>query len=294
MLEVNYKKVLLQVPEGLKTKVLRIAEDLERKGIDVVIDVDPCFGACDIPVDVAKQVGAEAIIHVGHNEFYRKLTDFPVIYVPIDIDVDFPAELSEKLPRRIGLVTTIQHINSLEKIKKAIESTGRKVVIGGQILGCWTENARKIEDDVDCFLYIGSGLFHPLAIRTEKRVFIYDVEKSELREITALIKKEQAKRYARIEKAKDCNSVGILVSTKLGQFNIKTAQIVKRVAEQHGKKAFIFISDIIKKDRVMGLGVDCFVNTACPRIVDDDFGAPVVNADEFLIAMGDSDEGLEK
>ena len=47
-------------------------------------------------------------------------------------------------------------------------------VIGGQITGCNINNALKIKNKVNSFLYIGSGIFHPIeiAIKTKKKVYI--------------------------------------------------------------------------------------------------------------------------
>ena len=292
----NYKTILLQLPEGLKTYSTRLIEFLENRGYKVFSTVEPCFGACDIPVDKAKLLKVDAIVHLGHNEFYRKITDFPVVYVPIEIDINFKSDIDKfkQLPEKVGIITTVQHIKSIPKIKELLEKLNKKVFIGGQILGCWTDNAKRIENDVDCFLYVGSGMFHPLGLRTDKKVYVYDVEKMELKNVTDLIKREERKRYARIFNAKECNNFGIIVSTKLGQFNLKTAENIKKIIENKGKKAFIFVSDIIKKDYLSGLNIDCIINTACPRLVDDDFGIPILNVDEVLIALGDKNESFEK
>ncbi len=288
------KKVLLQVPEGLKTYAERIIEFMENNGNEVFLYVSPCFGACDIPVDTAKMVGANMIVHLGHNQFYKNLTDFPVIYVPISIDFDIDYEKLKSLPKNVGILTTIQHLKYLDKVKDALRKAGKNPIVGGQILGCWTENAKKIEDNVDCFLFVGSGVFHPSGLKTEKKVYSYDVERGELVDMSGVIRREIMKRYARIEKFKRCENIGILVSTKLGQFNIEGALKLKKMLLSRNKKAFIFVSNIIKKEYVMGIEVDCLVNTACPRLVDDDFGVFVVNLDEALLALGDENENIEE
>ena len=81
--------------------------------------------------------------------------------------------MKKLLPKKVGLVTTVQHKHELKKIKELIEKTGKKTVIGGQILGCDVNAAKKIKSKVDAFLYIGSGEFHPLgvALETNKKVF---------------------------------------------------------------------------------------------------------------------------
>lgn len=76
--------------------------------------------------------------------------------------------------KSIGLVTTAQHLNKLDDMAVLLRKNGKKVFVGGQILGCNQKKALEIQDKVDCFLYIGSGRFHPLgvAMKTSKPVFL--------------------------------------------------------------------------------------------------------------------------
>jgi len=41
---------LLQIPDGLKRKALKIADELG----DVLIDCESCYGACDLAINEAK------------------------------------------------------------------------------------------------------------------------------------------------------------------------------------------------------------------------------------------------
>jgi hypothetical protein len=36
------KKILIQIPEGLKAKTEEIVLDLEKKGMEVIVSMDPC------------------------------------------------------------------------------------------------------------------------------------------------------------------------------------------------------------------------------------------------------------
>ena len=69
-------RVLLQVPEGLKTKVQEISKELE--GLEVLISTEPCYGACDVRDHEAKQLGCDVVLHIGHSDFGVK-TEVPVI-----------------------------------------------------------------------------------------------------------------------------------------------------------------------------------------------------------------------
>ena len=277
---------ILQVPDGMKRKALKIADDLG----DVLIDCESCFGACDLAIQEAKVLGCDKIVHYGHSKVID--TDIPVEYVELRQDYD-PLPILKKHSineRRIGLVSTLQFLDSLEKARKYLEEKGKVVKIGkgkfnaGQILGCDVSAAKAVEKDVDAFLYIGSGNFHPLglAMQTEKPVYFLDVEKGE---VTVVDKGKFLKqKYAAIAIAKDARTFGILVSIKPGQLNLKLAKEIKRKIEAKGKKAYILVFNEIKPEKLIGLELDCYVNTACPRIAIDnrtDFKKPILNPDEI-------------
>ncbi|MBN2518182.1 MAG: diphthamide synthesis protein [Candidatus Altiarchaeota archaeon] len=64
------KSVGLQFPEGLKTKALDVAREIERRcSVTTFIFADPCYGACDTKEPEAKRLGIDLIIHFGHDEF---------------------------------------------------------------------------------------------------------------------------------------------------------------------------------------------------------------------------------
>lgn len=95
--------------------------------------------------------------------------------------VELDKKLIDKLPKRIGLITTVQFVEHLNEIKEELEKHKKKVFIGkgkqqykGQVLGCDFSSAEDISNKVDCFLYFGTEKFHPIgvALKTRKEVFI--------------------------------------------------------------------------------------------------------------------------
>ncbi|MFH0862577.1 MAG: diphthamide synthesis protein [Candidatus Altiarchaeota archaeon] len=182
----------------------------------------------------------------------------------------------------IGIVGTAQHLNMLDQLKACLEARGKKASVGGQILGCRQENALKL--DVDCFIYVGSGRFHPLgiALKTEKPVFILNPISGVLDRITDAEKRRWiGKRKGAIARALESKTFGIMVSTKDGQFDLKRAFVLKRRLEAKGKKACIFAAEELSPNNLIPFKVDCWVNTACPRIEGDEYNRPVVNAAEL-------------
>jgi diphthamide biosynthesis enzyme Dph1/Dph2-like protein len=173
-----------------------------------------------------------------------------------------------KMPKKLGLVTTIQFLAELPKIKKYLESKGKTVVIGGQILGCSAKNAEKIKDKVDAFLYIGTGMFHPGAmLDIGKDIYLQNGEKLELKKR----KNHAAKFYV-------SKNIGVIVSLKKGQHHLDWAEKLKK--KYKDKNIYIFLCDTLDYVQMQNFPfIECWVNTACPRIADD---ISVVNYEEIV------------
>ena len=210
------------------------------------------------------------------------------IYVPCTSKKDITPVLKKTIKKlsnyeKTALITTAQHLNELDHAKKYLREHGIETIIGGQILGCNTTNLKKIQDDVDAYLYIGSGKFHPTAfLGIEKPVIIANPYTLEVTELT----KEERTRYlkkqkARIIRAINAQDFGILISTKTGQQNIKRALELKNKLENAGKKAILFTGEEINPSRLIGYKIDAWINTACPRITEDEFDKPILNPDEL-------------
>ncbi len=262
--EKNPKRILLQLPEGLKTRALEIAKGIEEEGIEVILSADPCYGACDLRDDEAMQLKCDLLVHVGHESFYKNFeTSVSVLYYPWKMDLNIDnIDFSVIGEERIGLLTSLQYEDLLDVASSKLKEAGKKPVIGGKILGCFTGSAEKIKDKVDAFLFIGSGTFHSTAVKG-KKTYVLDLEKRRIEVSSDLPEK---KRYARIAKAKEAETFGILVSSKKGQFNLEKAEEARKYLKNKDKKAFILIMDEISNEKLEGIKADSFVNTACPRI----------------------------
>jgi 2-(3-amino-3-carboxypropyl)histidine synthase len=65
----NAKRVLIQLPDGLKKDYARIEKNL-KGDYELFFWLGSCFGACDIPSYV-KDFGFDFIVHFGHTEFIK-------------------------------------------------------------------------------------------------------------------------------------------------------------------------------------------------------------------------------
>jgi len=292
------KRIMVQAPEGLKTRIQEIAGLLESEtGTEVLISCDPAYGACDLRDREARALGCDLLLHIGHTTFGIQ-PEIPVIYVPYEIDFDpmplLKSHINElKSYKKICVFTTSQFLNITGKTKAFLESKGKEVFIGrhhragtaGQALGCDYSAALPFEKEVDCFLYLGTGVFHPLglALRTEKPVLSLDFEMNKLVDLKKeKVRLERAKAY-NIEQAKEARNFGILVSTKEGQLFLKMAERIKKKLKEKDRNAWILVSDEITPSKLMGLKIDVLVNCACPRI-DEDFEMykkPILNPQDI-------------
>lgn len=211
------------------------------------------------------------------------------LFIEAKSDIKFKLKQIDKLPKKIALATTVQFISQLKEIKKELEKNNKKVILlqgkhskyKGQILGCDIINYKL---DVDAYLYIGDGLFHPKAIllKTEKPVFAFNPFNKTLTKLDNKdIDKIKKQRKAALIKFHSSDKIGIIVSTKPGQNKLKKALELKL----KNKQTYIFLTNTLDFSQLENFPfIQCWVNTACPRIAYDDyskFNKPVINIDDL-------------
>ncbi len=292
-------RILLQFPEGLKQHALEHAKRLEAGGNEVFVSASPSFGACDLAIDEAKKIGADKLVHFGHAEFHH--VDFNVEYVPYRIDARLDV-LSDSLPalegfKSVCLLTTIQHVHQLPEIKAFYEGKGKSVALNrpngfakqnGQILGCDEGNVMVLDRGVDAFVYFGGGIFHPLGalLQTTKPFLVVDPFTNSVRRIDEMRDEYRRRSRGKILASLASKRLGILVSTKNGQYNMQLAKLLKNRIEKEGLSAAILVSNTLDFESINNmLEFDAFVNTACPRIATDDtdrLRKPLLSANELM------------
>lgn len=68
------KRVLLQLPDGLKPKAGELVKKIESEtGAEVLIWFGTCFGACDLPQNV-NSLGIDLVVGFGHNRYVKEAT----------------------------------------------------------------------------------------------------------------------------------------------------------------------------------------------------------------------------
>ncbi len=190
--------------------------------------------------------------------------------------ISIPKEILKKLPKDVTLAATIQYLNAIPAISKQLAEYGIKATLfkgihskyPSQIVGCDI-----VQPFWEAALYIGDGLFHPktLVLKGNKPVHCYSPETGEYRLVTRKDVEDILFRHnaARV-KFLEAHTIGVLVTTKCGQNNMKAALALKK--HLFGKKdVMIFLTDALDWSDLENYPfVDMWINTMCPRISYDD------------------------
>ena len=297
------KRVLLQVPEGLRPSAFALSRELEKRtSSEIIISADPCYGSCDLALNEASLLDADLIVHFGHSGTLTNKCLF--IEARSSLDVGAAVEKAvAKLSREkaIGLASVIQHIGELEKAKKILERSGKTVLIGrhggelkydGQILGCRFETVKSISPEVDAFVVLAGGDFHGIGVRiaTGKRTIVCDPFQNQARDVEDLARRFLRTRYAAVDSFREARRVGVLIGLKTGQFQPTKAHEIRGLLESKGREcALLALREIDPVVLENFSDIEGFVNTGCPRIALDDqerFRRPVLNPEEVMIALG--------
>jgi 2-(3-amino-3-carboxypropyl)histidine synthase len=217
----------------------------------------------------------------------------------IELDKKFLDYLKKQKFKTVGLYAAIQFIPGIENVVKALNKIGIKAIssrpertfVKYQILGCDIyEGNLNLKEDVDAFLYIGDGLFHPRALvflqrdrKDFKPVIIYDptINRHSVltqKDVSKILMKHKANRSRFLA----ADNIGVIVTMKPGQQHLHYHEKLKK--KYPDKKFYVFVDDNVQFSKMENYSfIKAWVNTACPRIGFDDIlntrGA-VVNASD--------------
>ncbi len=181
----------------------------------------------------------------------------------------------------VQFVTKLNYI--LDEIKKnglePITSKPDRATFKGQILGCdsYKDNLNLNLVDIACFVYIGDGMFHPSALllaqeneENFKDVIVVNVVENSIQTITkSEVEKIFKKRKGNLLKFHISKNIGVFISSKWGQEFEKSSLKLKKIWPE--KNFYFFIGDnFIEQEMENFPFVECWVNSACPRIGQDD------------------------
>jgi 2-(3-amino-3-carboxypropyl)histidine synthase len=204
--------------------------------------------------------------------------------------------LKKTKPNSIDLFASVQFsdiddfLKELKKLKIKVNTTKAKRTNKPlQILGCdCYPDSFKDNLNSEMILYLGDGMFHPkaLILAVDKPITIFDPISDQIKVVDRKdIQRELNKKKANLKKYLIANKIGILVTIKPGQQYFLAAKKLKESLEKENKKAYIFIDDTLNPMNYENYPfIDCWVNTACPRIGTDD----IININQPMINLRDA------
>ena len=221
------------------------------------------------------------------------------------IDFKIPKDFEEKIMqnfskaeiKNIAIFSAVQFRSHMDEVSKILSKLGFTTLtskpfrtsIEGQLLGCdsYSDSLKLNLDGICGFVYIGDGYFHPNALllaqeneKNIKPVILANI----VQNITEVIDKSHIETYLKKKKANlisfyNNETIGVFVTTKWGQEYLETS--LKLQEKYKEKKFYYFIGDNFSDFEMENFPwVKCWVNTACPRIGQDDItrhSKPVVN-----------------
>ncbi len=301
----RYRRIALQVPAGLVAGARDLAERFRTQAkVDVQLVARSCFGACDFP-SPDEAPGVDALVVLGHARIPNVRLPLPTYFVEMRSQGGDPERLVEliasaRLPSRLGLVASVQHLDLVAPLRAVAQRRGYTLVTGegdrrlayaGQALGCNYTPAETIAREVDAYLFLGTGRFHAigLAFAVDRPVWTLDPLQHRLE--PPIDRSELVRR--RLLLVAGCRSArrwGVLVSTFAGQNRSPMALSLVRKARARGLDAEVLVFGRLHPDDLVGRDFDAYVSTACPRIALDDSGLyprPILTPPEFLMALGE-------
>lgn len=189
-----------------------------------------------------------------------------IIFTPVKsktkIDVKKVLEFSKKLPKNIAIAYSIQFENQAKEVKNILKKNHNieKIV---QVLGC---SMIEISKKTKAVLLVGSGKFHAVSLAYKINLPVYVLDNNKINLISKkdleIFGKKEKYAYARFLNS---NNVGVLISMKSGQNNLKRARELEKKYKQ--KSFYFFISDEVNLSETENFpDIDFWINTACPRM----------------------------
>ncbi len=215
--------------------------------------------------------------------------------------------LKKKNYKTIGLYASIQFCNNLDTVKKQLQkakiniSTSRpdRTHAQSQLLGCDNYHfslnlAEKELLEIDAYLYVGDGKFHPLALvygqkdlPEMKGIVCNDPIQKKMtllgvKDVQGILRKYKSS----LMKFLSAQNVGVIITVKPGQEQMRPSFVLEKKFPD--KKFYYFVDNTISFNQLENFPfIDVWVNTACPRIGLDDqkqFRKGVINVNDALQA----------
>lgn len=316
----GYRRIVLQMPDGLKQYAYRLAQRLSEDlpGVEVLIHMDHNYGACDLQYpQLWEALRPDLIVHIGHSPYPADISSRIVeprgrgpriLYLPA-LSNSYPSRgavedaarlLLGRGVERVGIATTSQHVHMVKRLAEDLSGMGFRVEVGrssrpylseAQVLGCDYRLHRSMR--VDGFIYLGGGVFHPLGLylATMKPVIKLDPYEDRAVDLTGEGEKLYRVRLYKVSQAMDARRWGIIVGLKTGQYRPWLIDRLRRMMERHGRRYILLASENLDRETLSSIDgewFEAYTVTSCPRLPTDDYWdyhKPVLTPGEAVMAL---------
>lgn len=199
--------------------------------------------------------------------------------------------------KSVALLTTVQFLEQRDKLAvellkycKIVNMKLAHCKYPDQILGCSAFDSEIIEKP-DLFIYLGDGVFHPKSLVLKEvadEVYCLSPIDFSIKKITKdNVQDLLRKKKVALSTYLSAKNIGVLITTKQGQNNLKKALELKSSEKYKDKNFYIFLDNTINFAELENFNfIDCWVNTACPRIAYDDS----IKISKSVVNIGDIQE----
>lgn len=299
--EGRFRKVLLQLPEGLKRYYPDIANYLQAAGdLEVHLDAGPIYGSCLL--DSGAERGYDIVIHIGHDPYpLTRGLDLRVVFLDLEyvgvssevISADVEKYLRAIGASKVAVATTNQHKKLSRRLQEELEAKGIEVDVGPVVLfGCYLPPDLRVAE-VDAILVVAGGFFHAIGVGLsirKARIVRVDPYTRTVCEVSKEISRFLSVRLKKMSDALGAAAWGILVGSS-GQYRPMVVSRLKRLLKEGGYRYFVYVAPVLDIEVLRNIdspGTGAYVVTSCPRIaVDDlaDFEKPVLTPAEALAVL---------
>jgi len=298
----NFKRVALQLPEGLTMFATTLADIIEKfTDAETVIMSDVTYGACCVDDFSARALGCDFMVHYGHSCLVPvdQTSSIKMLYVFVDIKIDtlhFLNTVNKNIPMEnsISLVSTIQFVATLQAVAQQLREDGYRIFVPqvkplspGEILGCTSPNMES-----DYLIYLGDGRFHlesAMIANPTLKAFRYDPYSKIFSQEFYDHELMKGNRKSAIETAKSSLKWGIILGTLGRQGNPNILHHLKAKCELKGKEVVtILLSEIFPQKLALMEDVGAWIQIACPRLSIDwglAFKSPILSPYEAAVAL---------
>ncbi|KAI8340997.1 diphthamide biosynthesis protein 2 [Choanephora cucurbitarum] len=242
----------------------------------------------------------------------------PVI-VMCDVEYSYAAQdLTDKLaktyPRIIRTViqteSTLQHLSGTQRCGERMDQgcCGKRAC-GDQDASAPIENIEGLKAEMkrggryfelpesisieECAIFfVGSEsltLTNIMMVHNKCPVYTYNPATKQARQESVQVSKMLMKRYFLVQKAKDADTIGIVVGTLGVASYLNIIEHLKKIIKAAGKKSYFFVMGKLNVAKMANfMEVDCYVLVSCPEnsLIDSkEFYRPIVTPFELEIAL---------